>query len=110
MPPRKRAASRTGLAGLWDDLTTAQAIVLATLAALAIGIATLMLAPGAPAAPAEPDAQAVRYMPNPVGGIWVLTPDDLYICTATADGAAPCYSMSSDAQPTYGELGLNSGD
>lgn len=110
MPPRKRAASRTGLAGLWDDLTTAQAIVLATLAGLALGIAALMLAPGGSGMPPAPGEESVRYMPNPVGGIWVLTPDDLYICTATADGAAPCYSMSSDAQPTYGELGLHAGE
>lgn len=98
--------TRPSLAGLWRDLTTAQAVVLSA-AAVMLFIGGLHLTSQAQRGQDPERTSQVNYLPNPQGGIWVHTDADLYLCRAVGDAPGQCFSMETDKQLTFTELGLH---
>lgn len=105
MSPSDPETTRSSLADLWRDLTTAQAVVLST-AAVMLVIGSLYLTSQAQRGQDPEKTSQVNYLPNPQGGIWVHTDADLYLCRAVGDAPGQCFSMNSDKQPSYDELEL----
>ncbi|GAA6157574.1 hypothetical protein NBRC116588_30470 [Pyruvatibacter sp. HU-CL02332] len=98
--------TRPSLADLWRDLTTAQAVVLSA-AAVMLFIGGLYLTSQAQRRQDPERTSQVNYLPNPQGGIWVHTDADLYLCRAVGDAPGQCFSMETDKQLTFTELGLH---
>lgn len=106
MSPSDPETPRSSLAGFWHDLTTAQAVLLSA-AAMVLLIGGLFLTSQSHPGQGQEKASQLDYLPNPQGGIWVRTDADLYLCRAVADAPGQCFSMGTDKQPTYPELGLH---
>lgn len=106
MSPSDPETTRSSLADLWRDLTTAQAIVLSA-AAVMLLIGGLYLTSQAQRGQDPEKTSQVNYLPNPQGGIWVHTDADLYLCRAVADAPGQCFSMATEKQMTYTELSVH---
>lgn len=107
MPPAKSKVPQSFMGRVWTGLTTAQAIVISTAFALTVTTMLLMVEVGRHKPPLMPAGTGVEYLPNPQGGIWVRTGGDLYLCRAVADAPGQCFSMATETQTTYTELGLH---